>query len=48
MGSPVASVVDSSDSTPVSSPTMEVRAEATCETPSVVAVIELRAWLGFR
>ena len=40
----MASVADSSDSTPVSSPAMELRAEATCETPSLVAVIELTAW----
>ena len=40
----VTSVADSSDSAPVSSPAMEVRAEATCETPSAVAVIVLRAW----
>ena len=39
-------MADSSESVPVSSPAMAVRAEATCETPSVVAVIELRAWLG--
>ena len=40
---PVASEADSSDSVPPSSPAMEVRAEATWETPSGVAAIVLMA-----